>query len=79
MPHLEMAASTGIKAFSSAGYPEPSITWHKDGRLLNFEGNPRLRTTSTGSLIIRDVEAGDGGRYKCIADNKRDRLVAEAG
>ncbi len=43
------------------GTPQPSITWYKDGALLEGE---RSRT-----LVIREVELKDRGVYTCQAEN----------
>jgi hypothetical protein len=43
------------------GIPEPNITWYKDGVELPGE---RSRT-----LVIKEVQLSDRGRYQCIATN----------
>ncbi|XP_042661906.1 hemicentin-1 isoform X1 [Tyto alba] len=49
------------------GYPGPEISWHKDGQQITE--SVRRRILSTGALQIVFVQAGDTGRYTCIAAN----------
>ena len=45
----------------AVGFPEPSITWYKDGALLPGE---------TGrTLTVQEVDVEDRGRYHCSAEN----------
>uniref|UniRef100_A0A8C4UE85 Hemicentin-1 n=1 Tax=Falco tinnunculus TaxID=100819 RepID=A0A8C4UE85_FALTI len=49
------------------GYPEPEISWHKDGQQITE--SIRRRILSTGALQVVFVQPGDAGRYTCIAAN----------
>lgn len=49
------------------GSPPPSVTWHKDGRVLSE--TVRLRVLSSGSLQIAFIQPSDAGRYTCTAAN----------
>uniref|UniRef100_A0A3Q2CT39 Hemicentin-1 n=1 Tax=Cyprinodon variegatus TaxID=28743 RepID=A0A3Q2CT39_CYPVA len=51
----------------AAGFPPPSITWHKDGQLLI--NSIRQRVLSSGSLQIAFVQQSDAGQYTCTAAN----------
>ena len=52
----------------AVGFPEPSITWYKDGVILPGE---------TGrTLMVQEVDLDDRGQYLCSAENfdPNDRL-----
>uniref|UniRef100_A0A8C3DQA4 Hemicentin-1 n=1 Tax=Corvus moneduloides TaxID=1196302 RepID=A0A8C3DQA4_CORMO len=52
----------------SDAVPPPTISWLKDGELL--EGGPRLRILSSGRYLqINNAELGDSARYTCVARN----------
>ncbi|XP_077445065.1 ADAMTS-like protein 1 isoform X1 [Stigmatopora argus] len=52
----------------SLGYPEPSLTWTRNGK--QFPYNSRLNLLSTGSLRIRSPNQADEGLYTCTARNR---------
>ncbi len=49
------------------GFPEPVISWKRNGEKLNT-GTGRIRLTGS-NLMISEVRPGDEGRYQCIAEN----------
>uniref|UniRef100_A0A8C3XYG7 Hemicentin-1 n=1 Tax=Catharus ustulatus TaxID=91951 RepID=A0A8C3XYG7_CATUS len=52
----------------SDAVPPPTISWLKNGELL--EGGPRLRILSNGRYLqINNAELGDSARYTCVARN----------
>ncbi|UYV63418.1 PXDN [Cordylochernes scorpioides] len=51
------------------GRPSPSITWRKDGRLLEPSGQ-RHYVSSGGSLYLYSAGDPDVGRYECLATNE---------
>ncbi|KAI1236572.1 hypothetical protein IHE44_0014825 [Lamprotornis superbus] len=52
----------------SDAVPPPTISWLKNGELL--EGGPRLRILSSGRYLqINNAELGDSARYTCVARN----------
>ncbi|NXL77816.1 HMCN1 protein, partial [Leptocoma aspasia] len=52
----------------SDAVPPPTISWLKDGELL--EGGPRLRILSSGRYLqINNAEPGDSATYTCVARN----------
>ena len=52
--------STGILLCNVTGCPIPSVTWSKNGMLLNESGN---------SLTLPSLSKADAGRYSCRASN----------
>ncbi|XP_022085366.1 hemicentin-1-like isoform X2 [Acanthaster planci] len=61
--------SSVILPCESAGVPEPSVTWEKDGMTLNPDDDPDMEMIFTGSLRLANVDASDAGLYRCIARN----------
>ncbi|NWT15620.1 HMCN1 protein, partial [Vireo altiloquus] len=60
--------SQAILECRSDAVPPPTISWLKDGELL--EGGPRLRILSSGRYLqINNAELGDSARYTCVARN----------
>ncbi|TRZ13268.1 hypothetical protein HGM15179_013842 [Zosterops borbonicus] len=51
------------------GWPEPRVTWRKDGQLLPLPGSDRLQLLPGGSLQIDPVQAQDLGHYLCMASS----------
>lgn len=52
------------------GYPVPSVTWYKDGKLVT--SNSRIKMVSENGnldhkLQITDVRSSDHGTYQCRA------------
>ncbi|XP_076876576.1 roundabout homolog 4 isoform X2 [Brachyhypopomus gauderio] len=52
---------------SPLGYPEPNITWKKDGVLINT--SDEHYTELSGKLIIAPARREDSGVYVCVASN----------
>ncbi|TMS01963.1 ADAMTS-like protein 1 [Larimichthys crocea] len=50
------------------GNPQPSLTWTKNGKELNFNG--RVGLLPTGSLRIQSPTKTDEGQYTCTARNR---------
>jgi hypothetical protein len=51
------------------GFPEPVVSWQKDGRDLRPEDDKRITVHSSGNLIITKVKQSDSGFFTCIARN----------
>lgn len=53
------------------GYPEPQVTWHRNGQPLTSEGRFLLDCGIRGtfSLVIHAVCEEDKGKYTCEATN----------
>ncbi|XP_056365623.1 neural cell adhesion molecule 1 isoform X3 [Oenanthe melanoleuca] len=59
-------------ACDADGFPEPTVTWTKDGEPVEEEEEEdKYRLSPDGSeLQIRRVDKGDEAEYICIAENK---------
>ncbi|MBN3281268.1 MYLK protein, partial [Polyodon spathula] len=53
------------------GYPEPQITWYKNGKPVTAGDRNGIEQSARGtfSLVIKDVQEDDGGKYTCEAVN----------
>ncbi|XP_060702920.1 roundabout homolog 1 isoform X1 [Hemiscyllium ocellatum] len=65
-----------IQCLPPRGYPEPTVTWKKNGAPLNVKDD-RYRIT-VGKLIISQTHWSDSGVYICIAMNKVGRRESRA-
>ena len=55
---------------NATGNPTPSISWTKDGSLINASGDPRISITEENTkLRITNVSRADDGQYRCVASN----------
>ena len=59
------------------GFPEPVVSWKKDGRELRPGDDARVTVHSSGNLIITDVRSSDTGFYTCVATNMVGSKVSE--
>ncbi|KAJ3649130.1 hypothetical protein Zmor_020890 [Zophobas morio] len=62
------------------GNPNPTITWLKDGRIIDmtFLDSRFSKVGSTSSLRITNIKEEDAGTYQCRAENREDSLDASA-
>ena len=61
------------------GNPMPEITWLKDGATVDLSHlDSRFKRLGSGSLLIKDIRAGDAGTYQCRAENAEDSKDAAA-
>ncbi|XP_072353512.1 netrin receptor DCC [Scyliorhinus torazame] len=52
------------------GEPLPSIHWQKNYNDLKLSADDtRVAVLPSGSLVISKLQAGDGGSYRCLAEN----------
>ncbi|XP_038047943.1 roundabout homolog 1-like isoform X2 [Patiria miniata] len=51
------------------GYPEPTVTWSKDGEDVIVDGD-RVKVLQDGNLMISQSRASDAGSYVCTASNQ---------
>ncbi|XP_028851746.1 hemicentin-1 isoform X2 [Denticeps clupeoides] len=67
----ELSVIQGFQALlpcSAQGFPEPRVSWEKDGKTVpNLPG--KFTVLRSGELIIERTEPGDGGLFTCIASN----------
>merc|ERR1719266_602940 len=50
------------------GYPKPVFSWQFENNAIEAS-EKFLMDEKTRELVIRRVEAGDEGRYRCVASN----------
>ena len=54
----------------AVGNPTPSISWTKNGFLINASGDPRISFIEENTkLSIANVSVADDGQYRCVASN----------
>ncbi|OXB56883.1 hypothetical protein ASZ78_013391 [Callipepla squamata] len=60
----------------SDAVPPPTISWLKNGELL--EGSPRIRILSNGRYVqINNADLGDTANYTCVASNIAGKMTRE--
>ncbi|KAM5295479.1 hemicentin-1 isoform 1-T1 [Glossophaga mutica] len=58
-------------ACEATGIPKPSVSWRKDGHLLNVDQNQNsYRLLSSGSLVIISPSVDDTATYECTVANE---------
>ncbi|XP_075460423.1 roundabout homolog 4 isoform X2 [Ascaphus truei] len=57
-----------VECLPPKGHPEPTVTWKKDGVLINH--NNARYTISTGKLSVAYALKTDSGVYVCVASNQ---------
>ena len=55
------------------GSPKPTITWKHKGIIL--ERNSDNLTKSGETLVIRNTQLSNGGKYRCIVKNDKGRVI----
>lgn len=61
------------------GYPQPKVTWEKDGMKLSEDARVRLTSDQNTHVIeIESVNYTDSGLYKIVARNPLGRQHAQA-
>ncbi|XP_032820509.1 neural cell adhesion molecule 1 isoform X2 [Petromyzon marinus] len=58
------------------GFPEPIITWTRNGEVLEVSDKYALRANGS-ELVVKNVAKGDDGEYLCSAENKVGEQDAE--
>ncbi|BES96070.1 Roundabout, axon guidance receptor, homolog [Nesidiocoris tenuis] len=51
------------------GHPEPTVIWKRNGHVIDFDSNKRMRLVDGANLAIQDVRQNDDGKYQCVAKN----------
>ncbi|XP_069188324.1 vascular endothelial growth factor receptor 1 [Procambarus clarkii] len=75
--HLILSTNLNLTCRASAR-PPPTITWFKNGQLLQSEeANGRIRVTQE-ELLFAPFLPDDNGRYRCLVMNKAGHLLHEA-
>ncbi|XP_071802833.1 hemicentin-1-like isoform X2 [Asterias amurensis] len=62
--------SSVILPCESAGVPEPTVTWEKDGVEVLPADDENIEQMVQGSLRLSSVDGEDAGMYRCIAKNE---------
>uniref|UniRef100_A0A8C5PAG5 Immunoglobulin superfamily DCC subclass member 4 n=1 Tax=Leptobrachium leishanense TaxID=445787 RepID=A0A8C5PAG5_9ANUR len=77
-PETITRARAGTARFvcKAHGYPEPTISWLKNGHTLHSNG--RVRIQASGNLVITQIALEDAGFYQCVAENDRGSACATA-
>lgn len=65
-----LAGGSAILNCVARGFPEPNITWHKDGNQIGVEEGGHIHVLENGSLYFERVMMTDGGVYYCNASNE---------
>ena len=64
---------------NAVGNPIPSISWTKDGSVINANGDPRIIFTDQNKkLSIMNVTRVDDGQYRCVASNSLGNATSNA-
>ena len=64
---------------NATGNPTPSISWTKDGSLINASGDPRISITEQNTMLrITNVSRADDGQYRCVASNSLGNATSNA-
>ena len=63
-----------------AGKPEPDVDWYKDNRMMAEGGRFKFMFDDEGlcSLVIKETNTSDRGRYKCVASNAAGKAQCSA-
>ena len=72
----QVLLSHNNQLFAFPGTPEPEVDWYKDNRVIREGGRIKFMFEDDGlcSLLVRDAESSDRGRYKCVASNPLERF-----
>ena len=55
---------------NATGYPLPTISWTIDGNSLHTSNSSGMDLSYEGKqLTIKNVNRGDNGVYRCVAEN----------
>ena len=64
----------------SSVVPRPSVTWSKDGAVLDISGSSKyMVNTRSGRLFISNVMAADEGVYSCELENIAGNFTSNPG
>lgn len=77
--HLLPLGSECCMTCAVRGWPRPRVTWFKNDQSL--AGDPAVYSTDllgVCSLVIPNVSAEDGGKYKAVAENTLGQAISTA-
>ena len=55
---------------TASGNPSPSISWTRNGHVIDSDSLSNVEQVSNGSLILSDVTGLEEGKYSCKATNE---------
>lgn len=69
--YIYLLSPLSLTSFQVRGYPEPQITWYRNGHPVAGGDHYLVDHSIRGifSLVIKGVQEGDGGKYTCEAAN----------
>ncbi|CAG7836151.1 unnamed protein product, partial [Allacma fusca] len=74
-----VAPNSVVLECSAVAYPQPRITWLKDGVTIDLENlDSRYSLVGEGNLMISTTEESDRGTYQCRAENREDSTDVSA-
>lgn len=59
----------------ATGFPQPNVTWQKDGQSVNTS---HVTLLSNGSLYISSTVVQDAGRFSCRLNNVAGSVIVTA-
>ena len=59
----------------ATGFPQPNVTWQKDGQSVNTS---HVTLLSNGSLYILSTVVQDAGRFSCRLNNVAGSVIVTA-
>ncbi|XP_050737575.1 cell adhesion molecule Dscam2-like isoform X3 [Eriocheir sinensis] len=75
MPNVTAVAGEDVRLWCPAGgFPLPAVSWRREGRALR--SSLRRETLSNGTLLVRNADHEDAGRYSCVVTGRQGRTAA---
>lgn len=65
---IEAGESALLECAPPKGFPEPTVSWKKNGEKIQL-GLGRYKLIGSGNLLITHVKSIDEGKYQCVAEN----------
>ena len=73
---VEVEQTVELRCVPPAGEPAPSVSWTKNGVIVDPKLNPNYILSSEGSLLIVAAKLSDMANYSCVAENVANRRVS---
>jgi hypothetical protein len=70
-PQIAVVAgqSLTLPCIPPPSFPEASVMWYRDAAPLEMRAGEFGMSVEAGSLVFRNVQISDSGRYVCVAQN----------